>query len=189
MATSFLACAAALLLVASPGGRAAASLRHPLSTPAPGRAGQPLAPDFSQASPQGKVVQLSALRGQYVLLDFWASWCPPCRAENPVLVQAYQRYKGKKFTILSVSLDHDRAAWLKAVQADGLTWPQVSDLKGWDNAAATRYHIEALPQNYLLDPSGHIVGQNLRGAALEQRLAQLLDKPTTAKHLARPRRT
>jgi thiol-disulfide isomerase/thioredoxin len=119
-------------------------------------------------------VQLSALRGQYVLLDFWASWCPPCRAENPVLVQAYHRYKGKNFTILSVSLDHTRAAWLKAVQADGLTWPQVSDLKGWENAAAARYHIEALPQNYLLDPAGHVVGQNLRGAALEQRLSQLL---------------
>lgn len=189
MAPSFLACAASLLLVASPAARVSASFRYPFGTPAPSQAGQSLAPDFSQASPQGKVVQLSALRGQYVLLDFWASWCPPCRAENPVLVQAYQRYKGKKFTILSVSLDHDRAAWLKAVQADGLTWQQVSDLKGWDNAAATRYRIEALPQNYLLDPSGQIVGQNLRGAALEQRLAQLLDKPTATKHSAKPKRT
>jgi hypothetical protein len=93
-------------------------------------------------------------------------------------VRAYHQYKKKKFTILSVSLDHNRAAWLKAVKTDGLTWPQVSDLKGWDNAAAVRYHIEAVPQNFLLDPSGHIVGQNLRGAALAQRLAQLLGKPT-----------
>jgi thiol-disulfide isomerase/thioredoxin len=138
--------------------------------------GQGSAFDFRQADPQGNVVQFSALQGQYVLLDFWASWCPPCRKENPVLVQAYHRYKNKKFTILSVSLDHNRAAWLKAVQADGLTWRQVSDLKGWDNAAAASYHIEALPQNYLLDPAGHVVGQNLRGPALEQRLAQLLGK-------------
>jgi hypothetical protein len=93
-------------------------------------------------------------------------------------VQAYYRYKSKKFAILSVSLDHNRVAWLKAVQSDGLTWRQVSDLnlKGWDNAAAASYHIEALPQNYLLDQAGHVVGQNLRGQALEQRLAQLLGK-------------
>ncbi|MBJ6146351.1 TlpA disulfide reductase family protein [Hymenobacter sp. BT559] len=174
MTTSVLACATSLLLAVSAPTQPAPSASRLPSAPTPSRAGQSLAPDFRQANPQGKLVQLSALRGQYVLLDFWASWCPPCRAENPVLVQAYQRYKGKKFTILSVSLDHNRAAWLKAVQADGLTWPQVSDLKGWDNAAAVRYHIEALPQNYLLDPTGHVVGQNLRGAALEQRLAQLL---------------
>lgn len=93
-----------------------------------------------------------------------------------MLVQAYHRYKNKKFTILSVSLDHNRAAWLKAVQSDGLTWRQVSDLKGWGNAAAASYHIEEIPQNYLLDPSGHVVGQSLRGPALEQRLAQLLGK-------------
>lgn len=173
MSTSFFL-AAALLLLVSPLSRAAPSPR-----PAPhmaSRAKLALAPDFRQADPQGNVVQLSALRGQYVLLDFWASWCPPCRKENPVLVQAYHRYKNKKFTILSVSLDHNRAAWLKAVQSDGLTWRQVSDLKGWDNAAAASYHIEEIPQNYLLDPSGHVVGQNLRGSALEQRLAQLLGK-------------
>ncbi len=174
MLTPFLAYATALLLAAGTPTYPAPS--HLPGPPTPGRGGQPLAPDFRQADPQGKLVQLSKLRGQYVLLDFWASWCPPCRAENPVLVRAYHRYKGRKFTILSVSLDHDRAAWLKAVQADGLTWPQVSDLKGWDNAAAVRYHIEALPQNYLLDPAGHVVGQNLRGAALEQRLAQLLGR-------------
>ena len=174
MTTPFLTYATALLLVAAPATHPAPSPGRSPGRPVPIRAEQPLAPDFRQADAQGKLVQLSALRGQYVLLDFWASWCPPCRAENPVLAQAYRRYKGKKFTILSVSLDHNRAAWLKAVQADGLTWPQVSDLKGWDNAAAARYHIEALPQNFLLDPAGHIVGQNLRGAALGQRLAQLL---------------
>jgi thiol-disulfide isomerase/thioredoxin len=175
MTTHFLIGATALLL-ASPAGRATPSPRPVRSTLASGRAALPLAPDFSQADPSGRVLKLSNLRGQYVLLDFWASWCPPCRHDNPALVQTYQRYKNKKFTILSVSLDHDRAAWLKAVQADGLTWPQVSDLKGWENAAAARYHIEAIPQNFLLDPSGHVVGQNLRGAALTQRLAQLLDK-------------
>ncbi|TVT43290.1 TlpA family protein disulfide reductase [Hymenobacter setariae] len=174
MTAPFVAYATALLLVAGPTSSTVPSPGHLPGASVAIRAGQPLAPDFRQADPQGKVVRLSALRGQYVLLDFWASWCPPCRAENPVLVQAYHRYKGKKFTILSVSLDHNRAAWLKAVQADGLTWQQVSDLKGWDNAAAERYHIVALPQNFLLDPTGHIVGQNLRGAALEQRLAQLL---------------
>jgi thiol-disulfide isomerase/thioredoxin len=174
MVTPFLVSAAALLLAASPAGHSAPSPRHSLSPPAASRTVQPLAPDFRQADPDGKMVQLSALKGQYVLLDFWASWCPPCRQESPVLVQAYHQYKNKKFTILSVSLDHNRAAWLKAVKADGLTWSQVSDLKGWDNDAAVRYHIVAVPQNYLLDPSGHIVGQNLRGAALEQRLAQLL---------------
>jgi len=173
MAISFFASATALLLAASPASRAAPSPRHSLGPATPGRPTLPLAPDFRQADPQGKVVQLSALRGQYVLLDFWASWCPPCRAENPTLVRAYHQYKSRKFTILSVSLDHDRAAWLKAVKTDGLTWTQVSDLKGWDNDAAARYHIQAVPQNYLLDPSGHVVGQNLRGAALEQRLAQL----------------
>jgi thiol-disulfide isomerase/thioredoxin len=174
MPTSFYLRAAALLLLVSPASHAAPSPR-PASNMA-SRAKLALAPDFRQADPQGNMVQLSALRGQYVLLDFWASWCPPCRKENPVLVQAYHRYKNKKFTILSVSLDHNRAAWLKAVQSDGLTWRQVSDLKGWDNAAAASYHIEALPQNYLLDPAGHVVGQNLRGPALEQRLAQLLGK-------------
>jgi thiol-disulfide isomerase/thioredoxin len=115
-----------LLLLVSPAS-------HASPRPAPNtasRAKLTLAPDFRQADPQGNVLQLSALRGQYVLLDFWASWCPPCRKENPVLVQAYRRYKSKKFTILSVSLDHNRAAWLKAVQSDGLTWRQVSDLKG-----------------------------------------------------------
>jgi thiol-disulfide isomerase/thioredoxin len=176
MPTSFFLRVAALLLLVH-----LASYAAPRPHPALNRASQSkltLAPDFSQADPQGKMVQLSALRGQYVLLDFWASWCPPCRAENPVLVQTYQQYKKKNFTILSVSLDHNRAAWLKAVKADGLTWPQVSDLQGWDNAAAARYHIQAVPQNYLLDPSGHIVGQNLRGAALAQRLAQLLGKPS-----------
>ena len=172
--TPFLVYVAALLLALGIPTRTASNPGRSPCAPAPSRAGQPLAPDFRQADPQGKLVQLSALRGQYVLLDFWASWCPPCRAENPVLVQAYHRYKGKNFTILSVSLDHNRAAWLKAVQADGLMWPQVSDLEGWENAAAARYHVEALPQNYLLDPAGHVVGQNLRGAALEQRLAQLL---------------
>jgi thiol-disulfide isomerase/thioredoxin len=112
--------------------------------------GQGSAFDFRQADPQGNVVQLLTLRGQYVLLDFWASWCPPCRKENPVLVQAYQRYKNKKFTILNVSLDHNRAAWLKAVQSDSLTWRQASDLKGWDNDAARATTLRHYPRTTCL---------------------------------------
>ncbi|TDN36808.1 TlpA family protein disulfide reductase [Hymenobacter sp. UV11] len=176
MAAYFFFKASALVLLISPAGHPTPTPHPALRTAAASRSALALAPDFRQPDPQGSVVQLSALRGHYVLLDFWASWCPPCRRENPVLVQAYHHYKTRRFTILSVSLDHDRAAWLKAVQADGLAWRQVSDLKGWENAAAARYHIEEVPQNFLLDPSGHVVGRNLRGAALEQRLAQLLGK-------------
>jgi peroxiredoxin len=134
-----------------------------------------LAPDFSLPDPSGKLVKLSDLRGQYVLVDFWASWCQPCRAENPNVANAYATYQKQPFTVVSISLDSQsaRAAWLKAIQDDGLTWPQVSDLRGFNTEVAQRYAISSIPQNFLLDPQGRIVAKNLHGKALPQKLAQV----------------
>jgi peroxiredoxin len=136
------------------------------------------APDFTQATPDGKPLTLSSLRGKYVLIDFWASWCGPCRRENPNVVAAYNKFKDKGFTILGVSLDKDtgREAWLKAIEKDGLAWNQVSDLKYWQNAAAKDYGVQAIPQNFLIDPSGKIVATNLRGEKLQETLSQLLSQ-------------
>ncbi len=130
--------------------------------------------DFTQADTSGKPVSLSSLRGKYVLVDFWASWCGPCRAENPNLVAAYNKYKSKNFTVIGVSLDKAKPSWIDAINMDGLTWTQVSDLQGWANAVAQQFQIQSIPQNYLLDPEGKIVGKNLRGAALERKLAKIL---------------
>lgn len=130
--------------------------------------------DFVQEDTEGKPVKLSSLKGKYVLVDFWASWCGPCRQENPNLVAAYQRYKDKNFTILGVSLDKARQPWLDAIQADKLTWTHVSDLKFWQNSVAQKFGIESIPQNFLLDPSGVVIAKNLRGVALENKLASLL---------------
>jgi peroxiredoxin len=131
-------------------------------------------PDFSQPDTSGKSVSLSSLRGNYVLVDFWASWCGPCRQENPNLVAAFNKYKNKKFTVLGVSLDKAKEAWLDAIRMDGLAWTHISDLQGWQNAVAQQFQIFNIPQNFLLDPEGKVVGKNLRGPALERKLERLL---------------
>lgn len=133
------------------------------------------APDFTQNDVSGKPVSLSSLRGKYVLIDFWASWCGPCRQENPHVVRVYNKYKDKNFTILGVSLDkpEDKALWLKAIQDDGLSWTQVSDLQYWNNAAATIYKVGFIPQNFLIDPAGKIVAKNLKGEELDKKMTEL----------------
>jgi len=133
-----------------------------------------MAPELSLPDLNGKPINLSSLRGKYVLIDFWASWCGPCRGENPVVVAAYQRFKDRNFTILGVSLDNNKEAWEKAIQDDGLTWTQVSDLKSWKSVAAAAYSVQSIPANFLVDPNGRIVAHNLRGKDLEERLQEVL---------------
>jgi peroxiredoxin len=133
-----------------------------------------VAPDFSLETPEGGSIALSSLRGKYVLIDFWASWCGPCRKENPNVVKMYNRYKDKGFEIFGVSLDQSRDKWLKAIADDKLTWPQVSDLKGWESKAAQLYQVDAIPQTILLDKEGKIIAKGLRGEELEAKLASLL---------------
>jgi peroxiredoxin len=134
-----------------------------------------IAPDFEQPDTLGTLVKLSDLRGKYVLVDFWASWCGPCRAENPNVVKAYAKYNEKGFTVLGVSLDQPgkKEAWIAAIHKDNLTWTHVSDLKFWDNAVAKLYGIQSIPQNYLLDPQGKIIASNIRGEELEKKLAEI----------------
>lgn len=135
-----------------------------------------IAPNFSQEDPEGKMVKLTDFRGKYLLIDFWASWCGPCRQENPNIVNVYNQFKDKNFTILGVSLDRPgaKSTWLKAIGDDNLTWPQVSDLKFWKNEAALLYNITSIPQNFLLDPSGKIIAKNLRGEDLSAALSKIL---------------
>src|SRR5690606_5275106 len=133
-----------------------------------------VAPDFGSLTPDGDEVKLSDLRGQYVLLDFWAAWCGPCRQENPNIVEQYHQFKDKGFTVLGVSLDRDRDAWLKAIEDDKLVWTQISDLKMWDSEAGALYNISAIPASFMIDPDGKIVGKNLRGPALRKFLEENL---------------
>jgi peroxiredoxin len=134
--------------------------------------GQP-APDIVLNDPYGKTIALSSLRGKYVLVDFWASWCQPCRMESPNLVRMYNAYKSKGFDIFSVSLDDNREAWVKAINDDKLLWTHVSDLQKWNSSVVSQYNIEGIPFTVLLDKEGKIIAKNLRGKALEDQLKQL----------------
>ena len=131
------------------------------------------APLFSQNDPEGNPISLEDLKGKVVLLDFWASWCGPCRRENPNVVKVYDKYKDKGFEILGISLDKDKGRWLGAIEKDGLTWPQVSDLKGWSNVVGKMYGVSSIPHTVLIDEEGNILALKLRGPALEKKLEEI----------------
>jgi peroxiredoxin len=135
-----------------------------------------IAPEFAAADTAGKTIALSSLKGKYVLLDFWAAWCGPCRLENPNVVQAFHKYKDKGFTVMGVSLDRDRKDWLKGIKDDQLTWTNVSELKYFQSPTAVLYGIVSIPRNFLLDPNGKIIGRDLRGPDLNEKLEEVLGK-------------
>ena len=134
-----------------------------------------VAPEISLPNPNGELIKLSDLRGKYVLIDFWAAWCRPCREENPNVVRLYNQYKEQGFEVFGVSLDRTKEAWVKAIADDNLTWTHVSDLKYFNSEAAATYQINAIPATYLLDAEGKIIGKDLRGASLENKLKELFE--------------
>jgi len=129
--------------------------------------------DFSQVNTAGKMVSLSTFKGKYVLVDFWASWCVPCREENPIVLSAYNKYNSKGFDIIGISLDDSKEAWVKAIKDDGLTWEHLSDLGGWNNVVSKTFKIKSVPSNILIDKEGVVIAKNLRGEDLEKKLEEL----------------
>ncbi len=133
-----------------------------------------VAPDFKLTNPDGKEIELKSFRGKYLLIDFWASWCRPCRMENPNVVKVYKQYKDKGLEILGVSLDNEKSKWVEAIEKDGISWAQVSDLKGWRSDVAKLYGVQSIPQTVLLDKDGKIIAKNLRGEELSKKMAELM---------------